>query len=156
MDDPQLVGFGQSFGHLANDGQSRTNGDYLHPMDQALQVLSADVLHRQIEGLPLLVEVKHTADVFMGDLAGRLDLVTEAFDHPLLCRDLRLDELEGDFLVKLGVLGPVDASHTPDAQLLNDLVAAGKDHPPGEFSGAGFERPGKGCPVFGALGMARC
>jgi len=81
-------------------------------VDQAFQVLSLDVLHRQEEGLPLLMEVVHPADVLVPDFTGRLDLVSEALYHPPLGRDLRLDELEGDLLVEFRVVGSVDPAHT--------------------------------------------
>ena len=63
--DAQLVGFAQALGDLAGDGKGRPDGQRLRPVDEALQVLAPDVLHRQEEGLPLLVEVVHPADVLV-------------------------------------------------------------------------------------------
>ena len=113
-------------------------------MDQTLQVLAPDVLHRQEEGLSLLVEVVHPADVLVPDLAGRLDLVPEALDHPPLGRDLGLDELEGDFLVEFRVVGPIDTAHAARAQLLDDFVPAGKQSPSANGFLWCFKGPGDG------------
>ena len=95
-------------------------------MDQALQVLSADVLHRQVDGFPLFMEVVHPADVLMADLAGDLDLILEPLDCPFVGADLRTYQFESDLFLEFLVEGAVDAAHASGTQLLDNLVAAGK------------------------------
>ena len=145
--------------------RSRPNRQRLRPVDEALQVLAPDVLHRQEESFPLFVEIVHAADVLMPDLAGDLELVAEALGRPLVGGDLGLDELEGDFLVELGVVGPVDLAHPPGAELLDDLVATGEQRPTSKLVSRRLEGFGEGtlarplrkwcCTLPAELGLSR-
>jgi hypothetical protein len=86
----------------------------------------------------------HPADVLVGDLPLRLDLVPEAFNCPLIGRVLRTDELEGHFLFDLLVEGPIHPANAPGPQLLDDLVAAGEQGSPRELIGSRLEGSGVG------------
>ena len=75
----------------------------------------------------------------MGDIPGRLELIPETFDRLLVCGDFMLYELKGDFRIDFVIEDLVDLSHPPFAELLDDLVAAGKYRARGEFLLGWFE-----------------
>jgi len=157
VDDAELVGLGEPLGDLAADRHGFSGRQLLRPLEQALQVLPADVLHGDEKGVPLFAQIEHPADVGVTDFPGGLQLVPEAFDDPRVRGDRLLEELEGDFLADLPVEGPVDAAHPARAQLLDDLVAAGKDDPPGQGVAGDLECPGDGVPPLrsGTSGRSR-
>jgi hypothetical protein len=63
----------------------------------------------------------------VADLARQPELVVEALEGGAVGGDLRPDKLQGDLFVELFIQGAVDSPHPAMAQLLDDLVAAGKE-----------------------------
>ena len=139
VDDAQPVGLGQPFGDLPGQADGLGLVEVARPADEALEVLAGDVLHGDVDGQPLLADVVHPADVPVGDLAGQLDLVSEALDDLEVRGDLGLEELEGDDLADLAVVGLVDHAHAALADLLDDLEAAGERGAPLEAPRGGLE-----------------
>ena len=97
-----------------------------NPAQEGRQVLAVDVLHRQ-EMLPVdFAGVVNPADVGVGDLARGPHLVEEALETLGLRVESWRQELEGDRLPELEVVGPVDFPHAPPPQQADDAVAAGE------------------------------
>ncbi len=147
VDDPDPVGFGQAFRHLAGDGRGPAGPDGPGPPDELLEVLALDVFHGQEVDQSGFAQVVEPADVAVGDLAGVLELVLEALDGRGVEPDLGLDDLEGHDLLQLLVEGLIDRAHAAFAQLLDDLVAAGEQGAPdqvveGGDQGLAFRRGG--------------
>jgi hypothetical protein len=72
----------------------------------------------------------------VGDAAGQLELVPEAFDHLLVEADVRAEDLQGDGLADLLVDNFVDAAHAAAAEFIGYAVAPG-EHGPGDDLAAG-------------------
>ncbi len=144
VDDAEAVGLDEALEDLAGQVEGLGLVEVARAADEALQVLARDVFHGDVDRQPFLADVVHPADVPVGDLAGQLDLVAEALDDLEVGGDLRLEELEGDDLADLAVVGLVDGAHTALADLLDDLEAAGEGGAPLEAPGWGLEggRPG--------------
>ncbi len=125
-----MMRFGQAVRHLPGDRQRLIFGESPNALQQAPQVLALHILHRDEVRAFGFSQVIHPADVPVGDLPRHLELVAEPVDDLPVLGDLGVDELERDLLVDLLVLDPEDASHSPAAELLDDLVAAGEQLPP--------------------------
>ncbi len=133
VDDPQTMGLGQSLAELLGDRDGPAYAERARLADEPLQVLARNILHGD-EGRALgPAQVEHPADVAVTDLPGEFQLVRETLDRLPIEGDLRLEELEGDLLLDVGVVDLVDASHAAVAQFLDDLVAAGESGARGEF-----------------------
>ena len=97
--------------------------------DQSLEVLPRHVLHRDEQLFSLLVELVHPADILVGDPAGQLDLVPEAVNGLLIDRDIRMEDLEGDLLADLFIVGAINDAHPAGAELLDQLEPPGEQLP---------------------------
>ena len=142
VDDAQPVSFSQSFTDLLGDVNRSSCGQLSGSADEAFQILPGDVFHGDVVSSLLFSEVEHAADVAVGDHPGGLQLVAEAFDRFFIRSDLGLDELEGDFLLDLLILDPVDLTHSALSQLLDDLVTPGKSRSAGQFFCGSFQSLG--------------
>ena len=71
----------------------------------------------------VLADVVDAADVRMRDLARQLDLGEEPRAAQLVVAELRGQELQGDRLAQLQVVGPVDLAHAAAAQPGHDAIA---------------------------------
>ena len=120
------MGLGQTFGDLSAQSDGLGLGQVTGPADEALEVFAGDELHGDVDRNPFLAEIVHPADVAVGDLPGQLDLVAEALDDVRVRGDLGFQQLEGDDLADLGVIGLVDGPHAALPDLLDDLEAAGE------------------------------
>ena len=120
--------------------------------DQALQVLTRNVLHGDEMDAPVLGQVVHPADVLVDDPAGDLQLVAEALERPPVGGDLGADQLEGDLVLDQLVDRPVNLAHPAPAQLLDDQVPAGEDRAGGESRSRLIDRRRR---VFARVGHRR-
>ena len=98
-------------------------------LDQTLEVLAGDILHRDEELLSLLVELVHPADVLVADPPGQLDFVPEALDRLLVEGDIGVEELEGDLLAHLLIERAVDDAHPAGTELFDQLKPPGEELP---------------------------
>ena len=134
MDNAQAVGFGQPVTDLLPNAQQHAQAQAPGHMDHALQVFAVDVFHGDEMGPFRFADIEHLADIPVADPAGQTDLVAEPLDRLFIGGDLRLDELQGNFLFDLGIEDLVDPAHPAFAQLLDHLVAAGEGGARGEFA----------------------
>ena len=111
-------------------------------LDQPLEILPRHVLHRDEQLFAVLVELVHPADVLVGDPAGQLDLVPEAVNRLLVDGDIGVEDLEGDLLADLFIVGAVDDAHPAGAQFLDQLEPPGEKLPLAESFGTCLERFG--------------
>jgi hypothetical protein len=96
-------------------------------VEHALEVLSLDVLHRDVEELIDLVEVEDLHDVRVVQVRGDLGLVLEHRDEALLLSEVREDALDDDRLCEaFGTdgLGAEDLRHPALRDLVEQEVAA--------------------------------
>ena len=142
VDDARVVGFAQAAADLLGDGHDRGDVEPPRTADEALEILPGDVLEGDVVETLVFAQMVHLADVAVGDAVGQLDLVDEALERPRVLGDVGADELDGHFLARLRVEGPVDAAHAAPAQELDDLVALPEDRTGREMPGGGFDGPG--------------
>ena len=83
----------------------------LAALDQGLDRLALDQLHRDEEALGPLVHVVDLGDRGVGDRGRRARLLEEAVLAVLVPRELRGQHLEGHRPAEAGVAGPVDDAH---------------------------------------------
>ena len=130
---PDPVGLRQPLADLLGDVDRLARRQRPGPADEPLQVLAGHVFHRDVMEVILLAQVVHPADVPVGDLPGDLELVLETLDGLVVDADLRPDELQGQDLADLAVVGLEDLAHPPLAERLDDLVAAGEEVAAGDL-----------------------
>src|SRR3990167_4980081 len=73
-------------------------------LDHVFQVVTFQVLNRNVNDLAPLPDVMHSHDIGMSYLPGKLCLLQEPLENPVLCRILRVQNLEGNYFVKPLVL----------------------------------------------------
>jgi len=90
--------------------------------DAMLEGLSFEQFHSD-EGLAfVLINVVDRADVGMVERGRRLGLTLESLQGLPVLREFFRQELQGDGALELGVLGLIDHTHAPAAQLLQDAI----------------------------------
>jgi len=94
-------------------------------------------------------QVIHAADILVSDLAGKTEFVAEAVDGLLIAGNFWPEDLEGYFLVDLGIHHAVETAHASPSQFFDDLVSVGKDSSPPQFSDRSRKRLGGFVVSFG-------
>jgi hypothetical protein len=120
------VGFGQPGADLSGDRDGLGRAEPSHHPDDALQVLSLDIFHRDIGSPLLIVDIMHPADILVSDAAGQPDLLPEPVERLRPEGQLGADELERDRLFQLIVVDLVDPAHPAAAELLDHFIPAGE------------------------------
>lgn len=83
-----------------------------------------DVLHREVDVLPLGALVEDRDHIGVREPGHRLGLADEALDERGVGRERRMHHLEGEHPVEPGVHGPVDRGHAAHGDAGIDAVAA--------------------------------
>jgi hypothetical protein len=122
VDDPQLVSPRQPLGDLGGDVEGAVErqgaaGDLL--LQRLPGVVGHGHEHPAVRGLVDLVD---DADVGVLEAGDRLRLLQEARARQGVARQLGGDELDGDLPAELQILGLVDDTHPPLADLLDHPV----------------------------------
>jgi hypothetical protein len=107
---------------------------------QRRQILAVHVFHRQERAAVGIADVVGAADVAMRDRPGDADFVVKLREARGIVREGVGQELEGDGLSELEVVGAVTLTHTAAAERCDDPEAAGEDGSRGEASPAGAAR----------------
>ena len=157
MEDALLVRRVQARAELARDLDGLVDGETPDPLEERREVFAVDVLHRE-EMAPFdLADVVDAADVRVRDLPREPDLRMEAREEALVGRDGLGQELQGDRLPELQVVGAIDLAHAALSEKPDDPVAlaehgagrkgpevdgARRDDPPDR--GGGLRRDGLG------------
>ncbi len=145
MDHPAPMRFLEAVADLARDADRLCDWEDADSVNQALQVLAGDVLHRDEVRVVLPAEIVHPADVPVGDGSCELQLVAEPLDAGLIASDLGTDQLEGELLPHLGIEDLVDAAHAALTEILDHLVASGECRAGLQFTdGRGRKDVGRG------------
>jgi len=97
-----------------------------------------DIFHGDVIAAFVLGQVEHLTDVFMPDLSGKFQLVPEALDGLFIGGYIRLEKFERHLFFDLGIEDLIDLAHSALAQLLDNLVAAGKGRAGGELFDRAF------------------
>ncbi len=120
--DPQTVGLCQSVGHLQSDTQHIPQLELSQPFNNTLQVLPLHILHGDEVGASCFVDVMHAAYVLVGDPPGELQFVAESGDRVLVCSHFGFEDFKGHIFLDLGVENFINKTHSPLAELLDDVV----------------------------------
>ena len=100
-----------------------SDGQVADPLQERREVLAVHVLHREEVAALDLADVVDAADVRVRDLAREAHLGVEAREERLVVRDRLRQELQGDGLAELQVVGAVDLAHPALAEEADDAVA---------------------------------
>ena len=91
---------------------------------RAEQILSLEVLHREIRLALVLAEVVDRDDVLVRELAGGARLAEESLAELGVLIDRRRDDLDGDDPLEQRVAGAIHDTHATLAEFFEKLVAA--------------------------------
>jgi hypothetical protein len=127
VQDPLLVGGGESRAELAGYLNGFVLREAADSPKQRCKVFSVDVLHREVVLAIDFADVVNTADVGVRDFEGRLDFVEEAVEADLVSLHRRRQELQRHRLAELQVISPVDLSHAAAAEQADDAISIGKN-----------------------------
>ena len=127
MQDALVVRGGEPRAELARDLDRLVRRKPPDAPQERGQVLAVDVLHREEVPSLDLADVVDAADVGVGDAAREAHLGVEALEPGRLGRELRRQELQGDGLAELEVVGAVDLAHAAAADEADDAVALAED-----------------------------
>ena len=86
MNDAQAVGFGQSLADLLGNGRLLSQSLVGHLPDKTLQILACHIFHGDEVGPFIITQVKHPADIPVGDHPGRFQFIAEPLDRPFISR----------------------------------------------------------------------
>ena len=121
MDDALRVGGVQRIGNLDGEVEQFVRLEQF-PGNALLQGLALQQLHSD-EGLAfVLADFVNRADVGMVQRRGGAGLALEAFQGLTVLAPLLRQELESDLTAQRGVLGLIDDTHAPAAELLNNAI----------------------------------
>jgi hypothetical protein len=123
MDDAAAVGVAQGVGHFAGDAERILQRQLPLALEAVAERLPLDEGHGVEEGAGRLSRVEEGEDVGVVEGGGGGDLAEEAFAAEG-GGELRVQDLEGDGALVLGVLGEVDGGHAPAPQLALEGVPA--------------------------------
>ena len=123
VEDALLVRRVQARAELARDLDGLVDGETPDPLEQRREVLAVHVLHREEVAAFDLADVVDAADVRVRDLPREPDLGVEAREEALVRGDRLGQELQGDGLSELQVVGAVDLAHAALAEEPDDAVA---------------------------------
>jgi hypothetical protein len=138
MDDAGVVDRGETFRDLERDLEAVFPLERSDLVQRRLEVGSIHELHDDEGNVPVLVVLVDAAHVPMPHLARQPHLVAEAREDVGAQVDLRKEDLEGDRLRELAVVGLVDEAHSPSAEQGQDLVPAGEHGADVQVSGQGY------------------
>ena len=145
VEDTLLVRGGEPRAELPRDVERLVGRQPADAPQERREVLAVHQLHGQEEVALRLPHVVHPADRRVRDLPRHPDLAVEPREPLAVCVEPVRQELEGDRLLELQVVGPVDLAHPAAADEPGDAVAPRQDR-------AGHEplaRPGGGSPLEG-------
>ena len=134
VDEPGPVRGVQRVGHLAGDPERAFGVERAVAPQHGAEILAFDVGHGQVERPVVLPSVDHVDNVRLVERSCDLRLAQEAAPKTLVIRHVRRQQLEGDPLPGLRVLGNVDGAHRarPDqranAKARDDSTAANLRH----------------------------
>jgi len=98
---------------------------------QLVELLTDDVLHRDVRDAVVLVDVVDVHDVGVVELRADLRLVEEHLDDPRIIGELRAQLLDHDFLLEAGhrrLARQIDLRHTADREPAQQRVAPAELH----------------------------
>ena len=123
MDDAGAVRGVEGFGHLFEQGKGPLRGQTPLTMEAGAQGLARQEFHGQEDGggrgrsvCGVARQIEDPADVGMGDLAGKLDLLLEAGDRARMSAAIAGSNVfQRDGSLQLQVFGLVDLAHAAAA-----------------------------------------
>ena len=140
MDDPLLVSRGQTRTELAGQLHGLVPGEVADSAKERGEVFPVHVFHREELVSVHLSHVVDAAHARMRDLPRHAHLVEEATEAIGVALEPRRQELQGDRLAELEIVGPVDFSHASPAQEADNPVApcdrGPRDEPVALFAGS--------------------
>ncbi len=134
VEDALVMGGGEAGAQLAGDLDRLVARQAADAAEQGGEVFTVDEFHGDKLLALHLADVEDPADVGMGDLARKADLVVKTLKPGGIVFEGFGQEFQGDGLVEREVVGAVDLAHSPRAEEADNAVALGDHH-------AGFEPP---------------
>ena len=122
MDDAALVRGGEPCAQLPGDLDGLVVGEAADSPQRGREILSVDILHRQIEEATGLADVIDAADVGMGDLSGGADLVVELREARRIATKVVGQELQRDRLSEAQIVCPIDLAHPAASEKADDPI----------------------------------
>jgi hypothetical protein len=111
---------------LPRDVDGLWSGQYPDPRLQRFERFAIDILHREVVPRLGLADVVHTTHIWMGDAACQTHFPDEPPDaRAFVCRE----QLEGNRLPELQIVGTVHLAHASAAEASDDAVARREDAP---------------------------
>ncbi len=124
VDDLPLVGVSQAFGDLRHHPELVFERHPLAASDPGLEVFALDELHDHVGAPILLSELEDRDDVLVGELPRGARLAEEPGPHLGRGVEVGRHGLDGHDALHERIPSPVDDTHGPLADLLQDLVLA--------------------------------
>jgi hypothetical protein len=123
MDHSFLVSRFESLGHLAEEGNGFTERNRA-ARDALGESRAGDQLHHQKVSVPLLLEAVKSGDVGVIERGEKTGFPFEASAPFRGIREHSAHDFDGHVAPELGVGRPIDLSHSPRADFLDDAVVA--------------------------------
>jgi hypothetical protein len=115
--------------HLQRHFQRLVHRHRSGPFEELLQVLALDVFEDDVLPAGVLAPIDDRDDVRVAQLGDRSGLAPEPLDVLLVCREMRVENLDRDDAVEQTVMRLEDAGHAALADQLEDLEPTGDDLP---------------------------
>ena len=125
MDDPPIVGVAQRISDFAGNLQRRVHRQLLLAAQALAQRLPLDQRHHVVEQPVGVAGIIERQDVRMMQAGGDLDLTEEALGTQG-GRQLGTEYFHGHLAVVLQILGEINQSHPPHAQLALEPIPVGE------------------------------
>jgi hypothetical protein len=125
VDDAVPVRRLQGSSDLTGDLNRLVDGQLLVTVEPLTKRLALHVGHHEVEQTVGVARIVDRQDVGVGEASRDLDLAQEAVG-PDSCRQIGVQDLEGDLAMVFEVLGQIDPGHPAHADLPLDRVAVGQ------------------------------
>ena len=121
-----LVGYGEAGTELPGDFYRFVLRKSTNAAQQIREVFPIHVLHADEGHAVGFANIEYPADVRMRDVARDTYFAMEPRQGSAVLHQLFRQELEGNVLIKLKVLGAINLSHSSPAYKRNDAIAVGQ------------------------------
>src|SRR5208282_4779903 len=113
--------------NLLHDAHSLCRRKFLCFRQNALQIFTIDVLHRDEFHAVGIAQVINTYHVLVRDLPGDNQFLLESLENLRTPSQFRTDYYESDQAIDLRVARRVDSAHAPFAKHFHDVAAAAEN-----------------------------
>jgi hypothetical protein len=131
-----VVRRGKARADLARDFNRLVGGEASNPPYQRAEVFAVNIFHREV-GHPFgFADVENAANIRVRNMPCQANLRMETLQCGRVMGERLGQELDGDGLAELQIIGPVDFAHPASSRQGNNAVTARKDCPGSEAPAA--------------------